>query len=182
MRYINLFFLTIKNPLKIFIFIIIAFLLFLPACGYHFPGYGTSLPPDIVTISIPIFKNQTLVPSLENIVTDSVIKRFLMGGRLKVVNSGGDVLLIGNIRSFSENPISFNRDGIVIESRVSIVVDLTLKRKDNEQVLKKESLTETWVYGVVEDILTSEKKRFYSFKKIADDLADRIYDWTFEGF
>lgn len=52
------------------------------ACGYSFHG---NLPSHIKTVAVPIFKNQSDVPGLENAITSAVISAFSSGGRLRVV-------------------------------------------------------------------------------------------------
>src|SRR5881296_2730510 len=51
-------------------------------CGYTLGG---NLPPHVKTVAVPIFKNLTQQPAIENVITAAVVNAFANGGRLKVV-------------------------------------------------------------------------------------------------
>jgi lipopolysaccharide assembly LptE-like protein len=59
-------------------------LLFTMACGYHVGGRGDRLPPDVKTIAVPIFANQTSRFRIEQRVTQSVTREFIERTRFRI--------------------------------------------------------------------------------------------------
>ena len=56
-----------------FAFAPIAFaLLALSGCGYHSLGAATHLPPDVKTLSVPLFATHTEAYHTETVMTDAV--------------------------------------------------------------------------------------------------------------
>src|ERR1019366_10757477 len=48
-----------------------------PACGYHVAGKGSSLPPTIKTIAIPVFVNESVRFRIEQKVATAVTREFI---------------------------------------------------------------------------------------------------------
>src|SRR4030043_1573765 len=84
--------------------------LFLVHCGYHLRGTGSSLPPNIKTVEVPMFKNLTTRFDLDVKLTQSVISELIARGKVEVTSesSGSDALLVGEITAFNVNPIAFS--------------------------------------------------------------------------
>jgi hypothetical protein len=75
-------------------------------CGYTIGG---NLPSDVRTVAVPIFKNLTQQPAIENVITSGVVNAFASGGRLKVVPIGqADSLLEGEITGYNVESIAFD--------------------------------------------------------------------------
>src|SRR3989338_8366289 len=70
----------------------------LGGCGY---GVRGNLPDHIKTVAVPMFKNKTLQPAVENSITGAVINAFVNGGTLKVVPvDQADAILEGEITDY----------------------------------------------------------------------------------
>src|SRR4029079_9752709 len=81
------------------LFFLAASLLILPGCaGYH---TGVNKPKQLVNVTklaVPTFKNETLQPRLEVLVTDAVIKHLQIQGTYKIVAvDEADAVLHGTI-------------------------------------------------------------------------------------
>src|SRR5712692_11412745 len=75
-------------------------------CGYTLGG---NLPPHVKTVAVPIFKNLTQQPAIENVITAAVVNAFANGGRLKVVPvEQADSVLEGEIVGYNVDSIAFN--------------------------------------------------------------------------
>ena len=61
-----------------------ASLLALSGCGYHTLGAATHLPPDLKTLSIPVFATRTEAYHTETALTDAVIREFAARTRYRV--------------------------------------------------------------------------------------------------
>ena len=56
----------------------------LSGCGYHTLGAATHLPPDLKTLSVPVFATRTEAYHTETVMTDAVIREFAARTRLRV--------------------------------------------------------------------------------------------------
>ena len=109
-------------------------------CGYHMAG-RTQLPSDLETIAIPIFRNHTAEPILEDTVTSAIKREFLTNSRLGVVNDPetADLALKGTISSYGLTPLSFDRlRSVVMEYRIHIRAEITLEDVRTHKILWKD--------------------------------------------
>ena len=83
----------------------------LGGCGYSLEGRGISVDPSIKKIGVPLFKDQTGKPGLDQKITDKVIEELLRRGRFDVVQSttGVDAVVDGTLLSYHTQPIGFGR-------------------------------------------------------------------------
>ena len=58
---------------------------FTGCAGYHIGSVKPYYLRDIHTIAVPTFKNNTLVPRIEVLITDTVIKQFQQDGTYRIV-------------------------------------------------------------------------------------------------
>src|SRR5947209_18997536 len=73
--------------------------------GYHIGPAKPHYLADIHTIAIPTFENKTLMPRIEVLVTDTVIKQFQQDGTYRIANSDkADATLKGEISRISRSP------------------------------------------------------------------------------
>ena len=73
--------------------------------GYHIGPAKPNYLGDVHTIAIPTFENKTLVPRIEVLVTDTVIKQFQQDGTYKIANGDkADATLKGEISRVSRSP------------------------------------------------------------------------------
>ena len=116
--------------------ICVALSVFLCGCGYN---QKEIYEPNIGTISVPIFKNQSFHRELEFKITESLKKRIESRTPYKVTPSGAaDTLLTGSI--VAVNTVSLSRDfdsGLVQEAQLSVTVDVEWKDLRDGRILRK---------------------------------------------
>lgn len=80
-------------------------------CGYALEGRGISVDPSIKKIGVPLFKDQTGKPGLDQKITEKVIEELLKKGRFDVVESatGVDAVVEGTLLNYTSQAIGFNR-------------------------------------------------------------------------
>ena len=61
----------------------------LSGCGYHTVGAATHLPPDVRTLSVPLFATRTEAYHTEVPMTEAVIREFATRTRFKVTPDEG---------------------------------------------------------------------------------------------
>jgi Lipopolysaccharide-assembly len=85
----------------------------LQGCGYALEGRGISVDPSIKKIGVPLFKDQTGKPGLDQKITEKVIEELLRKGRFDVIESatGVDAVVEGTLLNYTSQAIGFNRGG-----------------------------------------------------------------------
>jgi len=88
-----------------------------------------TLSGDVRTIAIKDFSNMSDQPVLPALVLEEVRREFRLDGRLKVMDTaeGADSQLDGTIAEYTRQPARFDRNNVVQEYRLRVVVDLALK-------------------------------------------------------
>ena len=88
-------------------------LLPLLGCGYTLEGRGIAQDPSIKKIGVPLFKDTTGKPGLDQKVTEHVIAELLKRGHFDVVqdSSGVDALVEGSITNYRAVPVGFSNEG-----------------------------------------------------------------------
>jgi len=106
-------------------------------CGYGLRGTGSSLPPHIRTIHIPMFKNNTTRFQLDLKLTESVRDELTARGKVEIIpdRTGADAVLIGEITSFNVNPIGFGQDATATSYNIVVVARIVLRDLVNNRIL-----------------------------------------------
>lgn len=163
---------------------IILFLLVGTGCGYRLGGEGFGPSPEIRSIAIPTFINETYEAGIETIVTNALLRELIKDRRVKVVGEDeADAIMEGTVTSFSISSVAYDPTGVVLEYRTWVSLDVLLRRGKKGAVLwSKRGLTESDVYRVSSDVLLTEAEKERAIQKIATELARRIRRRLFEGF
>ncbi|MBI5875727.1 MAG: LptE family protein, partial [Deltaproteobacteria bacterium] len=93
-------------------------------CGYHIAGKGGNMPGNIATISIPFLKNQVQKPDVETVITISLVDEFVKSGIVKVAEEDAEAVLNGAITGYDLTPVSFNKNDVIQEYRLTIKLDI----------------------------------------------------------
>ena len=111
-------------------------LLFLQ-CGYHLRGTGSSLPPHIKVLNIPMFANRTTRFELDLKLTQGVIDEMVARGKVEITDDAdsADALLIGEILRFHANPIGFGEDATAERYSIAIVAKVFLRDVVQKKVI-----------------------------------------------
>jgi|SRR5580692_2506479 hypothetical protein len=112
----------------------VAVLLALTGCGYHTLGSPAHLPPNVRTLSIPVFATKTEAYHTEALVTDAVIREFAARTKLRVTPSTSgdyDAVLHGSILQQTIQPLTYNTGTQQSSSfLITIVAAVTLTGQD----------------------------------------------------
>jgi hypothetical protein len=111
--------------------------LLLLQCGYHLRGTGSSLPPHIKVISVPMFANRTTRFELDLKLTQGVIDEMISRGKVEITDEleSADAVLIGEILRFHANPIGFGEDATADRYNISIVAKVILRDLVQKKVI-----------------------------------------------
>jgi hypothetical protein len=140
-------------------------------------GYrlGSSLPPDIKTVYVPTFENQTGEPLLETEVTRAVIQEFQRDGTLTcVTREDADIHVAGVLRRFDLNPLAYDDETrrAANEYRMHVYASIVVTHGDSEQVLLRANNVEGRDDFVLAGDLGSAKRD--NLPQVARDLARQV--------
>jgi outer membrane lipopolysaccharide assembly protein LptE/RlpB len=155
------------------------------SCGYHLAGTGSSLPPHIKTIGLPIFVNNTQGYQVEQKITANIQTVLLQRGKYKVVPDaqGVDALLKGTILSVSLYPVSFSQEGRASEYNVVINAKVTFTDLLQKKVLfQNPSFIFRGQYQIDQDELLFFDRQSEAIDQIAKDFAESVVSAILEGF
>ncbi len=100
------------------------------ACGYRVAGRGDRLPPDVKTIAVPIFVNQTSRFRIEQRVTQAVTREFIERSRFRITPdpAGADAVLMGTVKDVRAGVVAFDLNtgrATALQIQVTASVKLT---------------------------------------------------------
>ncbi|MBX3364643.1 MAG: hypothetical protein KF866_07750 [Phycisphaeraceae bacterium] len=101
-------------------------------------GYTLASPYEasVVSISVPIFENQTFDPGIERLLTEAIIKEIQYSTPWVVVQQGGDTTLSGMIVASDHGRLSRRRGtGLSEEALREVTVDFTWSDNRTGRVL-----------------------------------------------
>ena len=89
--------------------------------GYHIGPVKPYYLADVHTIAVPTFKNETLLPRIEVLVTDTVIKQFQQDGTYKIGNEdNADAVLKAEITRINRSPARSVKGNVLATSEFNL--------------------------------------------------------------
>jgi len=150
--------------------------------GYHIGPVKPYYLRDVHSISVPIFKNHTLVPHIEALVTDTVIKQFQQDGTFQIASGeNADATLTGEIYSITRYPARSLRENVLATTEFSLglIVKYTLIGRDGKPLASPEQVSGTTSFFVSTDVTTDERQ---ALPLATEDLATRLVAQLSEGW
>ena len=115
---------------------IIAALFVLNSCGiYSLSFSGTSIQPDVNTITINYFEYRALRvnPSLSNELTEAIRNQFRRMTRLEQVDVDGDMELSGEVTGYDVTPAAVTADEVAARNKLTVTVKVTFTDKKHPE-------------------------------------------------
>lgn len=106
-------------------------------CGYRLADRSRTQPKVAVTLSIPVLKNTTTTPRIEQILTRALIERFSQNSSMDISSDDkqGDIVLEGVVTSLHSAPILFGQEGFANTFLLSIQTSVKITRKSDGKVI-----------------------------------------------
>ena len=116
-------------------------------CGYY-TFSGSSLPPNVRTIAIPMFENRTTEFGVREDITDALIYEFTQDNSLKVVDQrSADSIIEGTITTIREQAGAYNQQEQVKEIKIYITVQAKFEDLKNKKVMWEEQISQWGTYS-----------------------------------
>jgi hypothetical protein len=165
------------------IFFLAAACFCLVAClGYHIGPVKPYYLHDVRTIAIPTFENNTLIPRIEVLVTDTVIKQFQQDGTFQIAsNENADAILKGEISRITRSPARSVRGNVLATSEFNLIMRLRYKLvgQDGKPIGPPGEVSGSTSFFVGTDVVTDERQ---ALPLATGELATRLVSQLSEGW
>ena len=157
--------------------------LLLSGCaGYHLGPATPAYLKQIHSIAVPTFRNSTLIPRVEALVTGTVIKQFQQDGTFRIVNEDqSDAVLKGEILGVGRSPARSVRGNVLATTEFNLLlrVRYTLMGRDGKPISGPSEVSGSTSFFVGDDVVTDERQ---ALPLAAEELAQRLVSQLSEGW
>lgn len=157
--------------------------LLLSGCaGYHLGPATPAYLRQIHSIAVPTFRNTTLVPRIEALVTGTVVKQFQQDGTFRIANEeGADAILKGEIVGVGRSPARSVRGNVLAttEFNLALRVRYTLVGRDGKTLAGPSEVAGMTSFFVGEDVNTDERQ---ALPLAAEEMAKSLVSQLSEGW
>ena len=150
--------------------------------GYHIGPAKPHYLSDVHTIAVPTFGNKTLIPRIEVLVTDTVIKQFQQDGTYKIGNGdNSDAVLKADIMRITRSPARSVQGNVLATSEfnLSMHVKYRLVGHDGKDLAPPIEAVGTTSFFVATDVTTDERQ---ALPLAAEELAVHLVSQLSEGW
>jgi len=137
---------------------------------------------DVHSISVPTFKNRTLVPRIEVLVTDTVIKQLQQDGTFRITGDDkADATLNGEVYRVIRTPARSVRGNVLAttEFNLGLSVRYSLTGRNGEALAPSGEVYGSTSFFVGSDVTTDERQ---ALPLATEDLATRLVSQLSEGW
>ncbi len=151
---------------NIFFYFIFINLFSISACGVKYSFTGTSINPDVKTVSVERIPNQAslVVPSLSQTLEEKLKDKFTIEGRLDLTTEEGDAAFSGAITQYNVRPAASGANDQAALNRLTIAV-----RMEYTNRITDENWSSTFTHF-------SDFDRDANLSDVEDSLIDEITD------
>jgi len=166
--------------------VVLCLLVFAVACGYHVGGRGDLLPPDVKTVAVPTFKNESTTFKIEQQVSSAVTREFLERTHFQVTPNpeGADAVLKGTIKDVRAGVLTFDLStGRATSLQIQVTADVKLEDVHSHKVLFANS---KYIFREEYQVSESTTQLFEEDKpalaRLSRDLAHTLVTDILENF
>jgi hypothetical protein len=138
---------------------------------------------DVHTLAVPTFENKTLLPHIEVLVTDTVIKQLQQDGTFQIARRDGDAdaTLKAQITRVDRLPARSVRGNVLktTEFNLSMRLKYTLVARDGSTLAPPVETVGTTSFFASPDVTTDERQ---ALPLATEDLATRLVTQLSEGW
>lgn len=150
-------------------------------CGYT---VGGKLPADVKTIAVPMFKNLTPQPAVEDVMTSAVVAAFANTGIKVVPVQDADSILEGEIVEYNVQSIAYDSSINAAVFRLRMRLNLQFRDvRHNTMIWRQEGIEDRADFRSQGDVAqTISQERTGAVTQAAAEIARRIVSLTLDRF
>ena len=157
--------------------------LLLSGCaGYHVGPATPAYLRQIHSIAVPTFRNATLIPRIEVLLSGTVIKQFQQDGTFRIATEdNADATLKGEIVVVGRSPARSLRGNVLATTEFNLALRLryTLVGRDGKTIAGPSEAMGSTSFFVGEDVTTDERQ---ALPLAAEELAKQLVSQLSEGW
>jgi Lipopolysaccharide-assembly len=158
--------------------------------GYHIGPAKPYYLRDVRSIAVPTFTNNTLIPRIEVMVTDSVIRQFQQDGTFRITSNGNaDAILKAEITRIDRSPARSVSGNVLATSEFNLVMRVRYKLvgQDGKAIAPSAEVTGSTSFFVANTSATSitgdvENDEQQAIPLAAEELANHLVTQLSEGW
>lgn len=150
--------------------------------GYKLGNNKPAHLQKVNSVSIPIFKNETLEPRLQTLVTNATIKALQQTGAYRISKPAhSDATLFATIKNTSRRQLRSTRENVLKTKEIEIIIEVIFSLEDN---LTGKNLDKGSIKGRSTSYLDSnfQLTKRQAIQLAANDLAKKLAARISEGF
>jgi hypothetical protein len=162
------------------------FLLSAASCGYHAAGTGSRLPPDVKSIAVPVFVNNSSRFQIEQMVSEAVTREFVERTSYRITPDPreADAVLNGIIKDVRAGVVTFDpTTGRATTMQIQVTAEVKLVDEHSHKTLFANS---NYIFREQYQISPSESGLFEedqpALKRLSGDLARTLVTEILEDF
>jgi outer membrane lipopolysaccharide assembly protein LptE/RlpB len=158
----------------------------LASCGYHVAGQGSTLPPDVKTLAVPVFSNQSKQFRIEQKVSRDITRQLIERTKYKVTADpeAADAVIEGTVKDVQTGVIAFNLStGAATALQVVVTADVRMVDRHTHKTLFANS---KYVFREEYQISPSSSQLFQeeepALDRLSQDFARTLVTDILENF
>ena len=155
------------------------------ACGYHTAGRANLLPPDLRTIAVPAFVNQTQTYKIEQTLTSTVVQEFVTRTKYHITTdpNSADATLHGIVLSTYTTPLTYDtKTGRASNVLVIVTMSVSLTDRQGRVLYQNPSYTFREQYQVSQELSSFFEEDSPAFQRLSRDFARTLVSNVLEAF
>lgn len=167
--------------------LLISLLLVLSSCGYHLVGTSTYLPPEIQSLHVELFENQTARADMDQRVAEALNLEWVRRGRFQLVDRAdqADIVLSGTMTRLGVVPVSFDESGRATEYQMTLLTEVRLhdvRGEDPVLLWENKAFSRRTSYIVNEDAVDFFDRQREAMDELSRYYARALVSAVLEGF
>ena len=158
----------------------------LSSCGYHTAMKGGSQIPNLNTLAVPAFVNQTSTYKVEQTLTSAVVKELLKRTNYKLIyhdDSAADAILRCTVTGVGAGPLTYDPQTARASTMiVGVTMKVTLVARDGKVLYENPNYTFRDQYQVSRDVSSFFEEQNPALERVARDFARTLVSDMLEAF
>lgn len=154
-------------------------------CGYHTSGKGSALP-QVHTLAVPAFINQTQSYRIEQILTSAVVRELTTRTQYKIVNQAdpdADATLKGLVVTTQTTPVTYDsKTGRASSSLVTVSMKVSLVDKNGTVLFDNPNYVFREEYQISSQVSSFFEEESPALDRLSRDFARSLVSNILEGF
>ncbi|MCI0355386.1 MAG: LPS assembly lipoprotein LptE [Acidobacteria bacterium] len=155
-------------------------------CGYRQAGRASRLPPELRTIAVPGFLNQTQTYKIEQRLTAAVVREFISRTEYRIQNDDGqsaDAVLRGTVLSAELAPVTYDSEtGRASSALVTVTLKVSLADRQGKVLYENRDYVFRQQYQVSREISSFFEEESPAVERLAQDFARALVSNIVEAY